>query len=73
MLDILEKFLIRKGYCFSRLDGTTPMSSRQSLVDDFNRSPSRQVIDFLEYNNCIILFNGVKQLACPAHLVNINK
>ncbi|CAA6668682.1 unnamed protein product [Spirodela intermedia] len=43
MLDILEKFLIRKGYCFSRLDGTIPMSLRQSLVDDFNRSPSRQV------------------------------
>ncbi|KAG9439253.1 hypothetical protein H6P81_019418 [Aristolochia fimbriata] len=43
MLDILEKFLIRKGYCFSRLDGSTPMSSRQSLVDDFNYSPSKQV------------------------------
>ncbi|WOL07703.1 switch 2 [Canna indica] len=43
MLDILEKFLIRKGYCFSRLDGSTPMSLRQSLVDDFNKSPSKQV------------------------------
>ncbi|KAH9292328.1 hypothetical protein KI387_042484, partial [Taxus chinensis] len=43
MLDILEKFLIRKGYCFSRLDGSTPMSSRQSLVDNFNSSPSKQV------------------------------
>ncbi|XP_078433427.1 switch 2 [Wolffia australiana] len=43
MLDILEKFLIRKGYCFSRLDGSTPMSLRQSQVDDFNQSPSRQV------------------------------
>lgn len=44
MLDILEKFLIRKGYCFSRLDGSTPMSLRQSLVDEFNKSPSKQVI-----------------------------
>jgi hypothetical protein len=43
MLDILEKFLIRKGYCFSRFDGTTPMNARQSLVDEFNRSPSKQV------------------------------
>ncbi|XP_058096097.1 switch 2 isoform X2 [Magnolia sinica] len=43
MLDILEKFLIRKGYCFSRLDGATPMSSRQTLVDEFNSSPSKQV------------------------------
>lgn len=43
MLDILEKFLIRKGYCFSRLDGSTPTGLRQSLVDDFNTSPSKQV------------------------------
>ncbi|XP_027346708.1 switch 2 isoform X2 [Abrus precatorius] len=43
MLDILEKFLIRKGYCFSRLDGSTPTNFRQSLVDDFNSSPSKQV------------------------------
>ncbi|KAL6890122.1 hypothetical protein ACP4OV_008885 [Aristida adscensionis] len=43
MLDILEKFLIRKGYCFSRFDGTTPMNARQSLVDEFNKSPSKQV------------------------------
>ncbi|KAF6166842.1 hypothetical protein GIB67_026621 [Kingdonia uniflora] len=43
MLDILEKFLIRKGYCFCRLDGSIPMSCRQSLVDEFNSSPSKQV------------------------------
>ncbi|KAJ9562932.1 hypothetical protein OSB04_008092 [Centaurea solstitialis] len=43
MLDILEKFHIRKGYSFSRLDGSTPTSLRQSLVDDFNSSPSKQV------------------------------
>ncbi|KAK6141101.1 hypothetical protein DH2020_025156 [Rehmannia glutinosa] len=36
MLDILEKFIIRKGYSFARLDGSTPTSLRQSLVDDFN-------------------------------------
>ncbi|KAI3774067.1 hypothetical protein L1987_48610 [Smallanthus sonchifolius] len=43
MLDILEKFLIRRGYSFSRLDGSTPTGMRQSLVDDFNSSPSKQV------------------------------
>ncbi|KAH7862100.1 hypothetical protein Vadar_034773 [Vaccinium darrowii] len=43
MLDILEKFIIRKGYCFSRLDGSTPTGLRQTLVDDFNSSPSKQV------------------------------
>lgn len=44
MLDILEKFLIRKGYCFSRLDGSTPQNLRQPLVDEFNSSPSKMVI-----------------------------
>ncbi|XP_062105982.1 switch 2 [Humulus lupulus] len=43
MLNILEKFLIRKGYSFSRLDGSTPTNLRQHLVDDFNSSPSKQV------------------------------
>ncbi|EEF44408.1 switch 2 [Ricinus communis] len=43
MLDILEKFVIRKGYSFSRLDGSTPTNLRQSMVDDFNSSPSKQV------------------------------
>lgn len=43
MLDILEKLLIRKGYCFSRLDGSTPTGMRQFLVDEFNSSPSKQV------------------------------
>ncbi|XP_073151388.1 switch 2 [Henckelia pumila] len=43
MLDVLEKFIIRKGYTFSRLDGSTPTSLRQSLVDNFNSSPSKQV------------------------------
>ncbi|GAB2274783.1 Swi5 complex subunit Swi2 [Dionaea muscipula] len=43
ILDILEKFFIRKGYCFSRLDGSTPIGLRQTLVDDFNSSPSKQV------------------------------
>ncbi|XP_049353085.1 switch 2 isoform X2 [Solanum verrucosum] len=45
MLDILEKFIIRKGYGFSRLDGSTPTGLRQSLVDDFNSSPSKQAQD----------------------------
>ncbi|KAK9689866.1 hypothetical protein RND81_09G087100 [Saponaria officinalis] len=43
MLDILEKFMTRKGYFYTRLDGSTPTGSRQSLVNDFNSSPSMQV------------------------------
>ncbi|EFJ05584.1 hypothetical protein SELMODRAFT_40953, partial [Selaginella moellendorffii] len=44
MLGILEKFLIRRGYCFCRLDGSTPMNARQGIVDEFNTSPSKQVV-----------------------------
>ena len=40
LLDILEKFLSRKGYVFCRLDGSTPTKERQKLVDDFNKSRS---------------------------------
>ncbi|KAJ0982923.1 hypothetical protein J5N97_011178 [Dioscorea zingiberensis] len=58
MLDILEKFLIRKGYCFARLDGSTPMSLRQSLVDDFNRSPRLVVLGLnLVSANRVVIFD----------------
>lgn len=50
MLDILGKFLIRKGYCFSRLDGSTPTILRQSIVDDFNLSPSKQVCRLISFS-----------------------
>ena len=40
LLDILEKFLVRKGYVFSRLDGATQQRHRQAVVDEFNRSES---------------------------------
>eukprot|EP00850_Spirogloea_muscicola_P018883 SM000178S03448 [mRNA] locus=s178:15812:21737:- [translate_table: standard] len=43
MLDILDRFLIRRGYSFLRLDGGTPMAARQAMVDEFNSSPSIQV------------------------------
>ena len=44
MLDILEKF-IRSfgGFSCRRMDGTTPIHTRQNLVDDFNSSPDAHV------------------------------
>ena len=44
MLDILEK-LIRSigGFKYRRMDGTTPIHSRQTLVDDFNNNPDTHV------------------------------
>ena len=36
MLDILEIFVRGRGYTYQRMDGTTPISSRQPLVNKFN-------------------------------------
>lgn len=40
MLDILEKFVRSlPGFNYRRMDGTSPIHHRQSMVDDFNKNP----------------------------------
>jgi DNA excision repair protein ERCC-6 len=39
MLVILEHFVSDKGYSYLKMDGTTPIASRQPLIDRFNSSP----------------------------------
>ncbi|KAL3112868.1 hypothetical protein niasHT_015574 [Heterodera trifolii] len=39
MLSIIESFVITEGYSFLRMDGTTPIGSRQTLVEQFNKDP----------------------------------
>ena len=46
-LEILEALLTSLTYPYLRLDGSTPSSKRQDLVDDFNRSPVSQCFAFL--------------------------
>ena len=36
ILDILESFVKREGYTYSRMDGTTGIRKRQPLIDKFN-------------------------------------
>ena len=36
MLTILERFIKGRGYSYRRMDGTTPISTRQPLVNEFN-------------------------------------
>lgn len=44
MLDILEKFIgSMGGFNYRRMDGTTPIHSRQGLVDEFNNDPTAHV------------------------------
>ena len=46
-LDMLGILLTSLSYPFLRLDGTTPTSQRQPLVDRFNRTPSSTTFAFL--------------------------
>ena len=46
-LSLLQTLLTSTGLPFLRLDGSTPASKRQGLVDDFNRSPSSSCFAFL--------------------------
>ena len=44
MLDILEKFIGSiGGFSYRRMDGTTPIHTRQGLVDEFNNDPAAHV------------------------------
>ncbi|KAL9615171.1 MAG: hypothetical protein Q9167_000377 [Letrouitia subvulpina] len=46
-LDILGTLLTSVGHPFLRLDGSTPATKRQQLVDTFNRSPASSCFAFL--------------------------
>jgi DNA repair and recombination protein RAD54B len=46
-LDLLQTLLTSLSLPFLRLDGSTPTTKRQGLVDDFNRSPSSAMFAFL--------------------------
>lgn len=36
MLSIIENFIISEGYNYLRMDGTTSISKRQNIIDNFN-------------------------------------
>lgn len=46
MLNILEDYLIWKGYKYSRLTGNTQQDTRQQLIDEFN-SPGSETFIFM--------------------------
>ncbi|MCJ1472734.1 hypothetical protein MMC13_001383 [Lambiella insularis] len=44
MLDILQKYVrAMEGINYRRMDGNTPISSRQAMVDEFNNNPEAHV------------------------------
>jgi DNA repair and recombination protein RAD54B len=46
-LDMIERLLVSLSYTYLRLDGSTPSSKRQSLVEKFNRDPKTKSFAFL--------------------------
>ncbi|KAI9843174.1 MAG: helicase [Thelocarpon superellum] len=46
-LDLLQMHLTARGYHYLRLDGSTPTSKRQDLVDTFNRTTASMCFVFL--------------------------
>merc|ERR1719491_2390267 len=40
VLDIMDKYLKIRGYKYLRLDGTTPVQERQTMIDAFNNDES---------------------------------
>ncbi|CAN9320295.1 unnamed protein product [Alternaria alternata] len=46
-LDMIERLLVSLSYTFLRLDGSTPASKRQALVEKFNKTPKTASFAFL--------------------------
>uniref|UniRef100_A0A5K3EST8 Helicase ATP-binding domain-containing protein n=1 Tax=Mesocestoides corti TaxID=53468 RepID=A0A5K3EST8_MESCO len=43
VLDILGEYLINKGHKFLRMDGSTPVNDRQTLIDTFNNDETYDI------------------------------
>ena len=43
LLDILQQMVISQGYSYNRLDGSTPLHERQTMVKEFNRDTNKFV------------------------------
>lgn len=50
LLNIIEHYLVRKGYTYNRLDGTTKIEDRNGVVSSFNKDPGQFI--FLISKKC---------------------
>jgi SWI/SNF-related matrix-associated actin-dependent regulator of chromatin subfamily A member 5 len=47
LLDILEDYLLYRGYQYCRIDGNTSGDDRESQIDDYNREGSSKFVFLL--------------------------
>jgi SWI/SNF-related matrix-associated actin-dependent regulator of chromatin subfamily A member 5 len=47
VLDILEDFMVMRGYQYCRIDGNTDYDDREKAIDDFNRENSEKFVFIL--------------------------
>ncbi len=82
MLDIIQHFIIRQGYEFVRLDGSTPQKQRQAYVDDFNHRSSLFIFLIsttagglglnLTSANKVVRATALMQCACMPYVQSFN-
>ena len=59
VLDILGEYLVNKGYKFLRMDGSTAVNDRQTLIDTFNKCvpPALRASSTCSPSPPLVLFN----------------
>ena len=62
MLNILEKFVVSKGYTYFRLDGSTPVASRQGLIKKYNEVKIESVVVVISLSFTAVNRDDVKMM-----------
>jgi SWI/SNF-related matrix-associated actin-dependent regulator 1 of chromatin subfamily A len=71
-LDLLGCLMEALGLAYLRMDGTTPVSERQALMDEFNSSPDSIPVFLLSTKACGLGINLTSADVCIVHDIDFN-
>lgn len=71
MLNILEQFVSSRGYTYFRLDGSTPVASRQPLIKNFNEVLPYQPFSAID-SSLVILLSSTGQIIIICFFLEAN-
>jgi len=57
ILDILEDYMVMRGFKYCRLDGNTDYDTRESMIEEFNRKGSEKFCFILSTRACSLGIN----------------